>query len=197
MAAPGAERVAPQYVLSQRSGRRIGPRVAPVLPLPPVLGPGASTRAKMSGGACGPRNHRESDMSKKPKVGRHDNSGKAWSLTDIAGLADCILQGTSIRETAVFLYRDVGEVRAKIAELKARRQCLSLGVPFVGAGCALTLAHQAPAPMSHGKAKGAGVTSSNQPYPLNESWCRAFRRTPDRHITSLATSSEARRSRGR
>jgi hypothetical protein len=87
-------------------------------------------------------------------------------LTDIAGLADCILQGTSIRETAVFLYRDVGEVRAKIAELKARRQCLSLGVPFVGAGCALTLAHQAPAPMSHGKAKGAGVTSSNQPYPL-------------------------------
>jgi len=120
MAATWAERVAPQYVLSQRSGRRIGPRVAPVLPLPPPRPrAGASKRAKMSGGACGPRNHCESDMSKKPKVGRHDNSGKAWSLTDIAGLADCILQGTSIRETAVFLYRDVGDVRAKIAELKA------------------------------------------------------------------------------
>jgi hypothetical protein len=62
----------------------------------------------------------KSGMSKKPNVRRHDNSGKAWSLVDIAGLAHCILQGTSIKETAVFLYRDVSEVRAKIAELKAR-----------------------------------------------------------------------------
>jgi hypothetical protein len=62
----------------------------------------------------------KANMSKKPNVGRHDNSSKAWSLTDIAGLADCILQGTSIKETAVFLYRDVSEVRAKIAELKVR-----------------------------------------------------------------------------
>jgi hypothetical protein len=58
-------------------------------------------------------------MSKKPNVGRQDNSGKAWSLTDIAGLADCILQSTSIKEAAVFLYRDVREVRSKIAKLKA------------------------------------------------------------------------------
>jgi hypothetical protein len=48
------------------------------------------------------------------------NSGTEWSLMALGDLANCILRGTSIEETAEFLCRDVAEVREKIAELKSR-----------------------------------------------------------------------------
>jgi len=48
------------------------------------------------------------------------NSGTEWSLMALGDLANCVLRGASIEETAEFLCRDVGEVREKIAELKGR-----------------------------------------------------------------------------
>jgi hypothetical protein len=39
---------------------------------------------------------------------------------DLGDLANCILRGTSVEETAEFLCREVEEVRTKIAELKTR-----------------------------------------------------------------------------
>jgi hypothetical protein len=48
------------------------------------------------------------------------NSGTEWSLMALGDLANCVLRGASIEETAEFLCRNVAEVREKIAELKSR-----------------------------------------------------------------------------
>jgi hypothetical protein len=65
------------------------------------------------------------------------NSGKAWSLMDLGDLANCILRGTSVDETAEFLCREVDEVRTKIAELKNRDRVAALAGLELAAGKAL------------------------------------------------------------
>jgi hypothetical protein len=65
------------------------------------------------------------------------NSGKAWSLMDLGDLANCILRGTSVDETAEFLCREVDEVRTKIAELKNRDRVAALAGLELAAGKAV------------------------------------------------------------
>jgi hypothetical protein len=48
------------------------------------------------------------------------NGGKPWSDMDLADLAQSLTWGAPIEEIAVFLCRDVDEVREKIAALAAR-----------------------------------------------------------------------------
>jgi hypothetical protein len=48
------------------------------------------------------------------------NSGKEWSLMDLADLQNSLAQGHSLEEVAQFLCRDVGEVQAKMAELREK-----------------------------------------------------------------------------
>jgi hypothetical protein len=54
------------------------------------------------------------------------NSGTEWSLMALGDLANCILRGTSIEETAEFLCRDVAEGR------KPKSACRTL--PTTSAG---------------------------------------------------------------
>jgi hypothetical protein len=46
------------------------------------------------------------------------NTGKPWSPFDLRDLQDGIDDGTPVTELADFLFRDVAEVEAKIAELR-------------------------------------------------------------------------------
>lgn len=48
------------------------------------------------------------------------NTGKPWSDMDLADLANALTFCTPIEEIAVFLCRDVDEVREKIAALASR-----------------------------------------------------------------------------
>ena len=47
------------------------------------------------------------------------NSGEPWSERSILDLQECLRLGTPIDEIATFLFRDVVEVRAMVAELEA------------------------------------------------------------------------------
>jgi hypothetical protein len=57
---------------------------------------------------------------KPPADAPNINSGQAWSEVDLADLKQYLLLGDSAKAIAVFLCRDVDEVRAKTTEIVAQ-----------------------------------------------------------------------------